>query len=217
MKNKIIEKNKPHKAFLPKNGRELTKGTQLKSPEGFITVISEDSWLVEKKQTRTLYDGRFCAVSGFVFAVVNGKYSVLANKRGQGAPDFKGYWNCPCGFLEADEDSIEGIKRETQEECGVEISYEKFKVVFVETDPWKCNNGNVTIRHKAFIKKQTQIENLHGVMNGDGGGEVDEVTEVKWIPVSDVSRYQWAFNHLEVIKEYAAPRWLQKIYELIWR
>ena len=54
-------------------------------------------------------------------------------------------------------------------------------------------------------------------MNGDGGGEVDEVTEVKWIPVSDVSRYQWAFNHLEVIKEYAAPRWLQKIYELIWR
>ena len=215
--NKLIEKNKPHKAFLQENGKNLVSGTQIKDPKGSIQTLTEDYYLVRKKDTRTLYDGRYCAVSGFIFAVVDGKYSVLANRRGQGAPDFKGYWNCPCGFLEADEDSIEGIKRETQEECGIEVPYDKFKVVFVETDPWKCNNGNVTIRHRAFMKKQSQISGLYGVMNGDGGGEIDEVTEVKWIPVSQIDRYPWAFNHKEVIKEYAASRWIQKLAELIWK
>jgi hypothetical protein len=67
------------------------------------------------------------------------------------------------------------------------------------------------------MKKQSQISGLYGVMNGDGGGEIDEVTEVKWIPVSQIDRYPWAFNHKEVIKEYAASRWIQKLAELIWK
>ena len=214
---KIIEKNKLHKAFLPEKGEKLINGTQIKNPEGNIKVLTEEYYLIKKTDTRTLYDGRYCAVSGFIFAIVDGKYSVLANKRGQGAPDFIGYWNCPCGYLEADEDSKEGIKREIQEECGIEVYYDKLKVVFVETDPFKCNKGNVTIRHKAFIKKQSQIKGISGVMNGDGGGEVDEVSEVKWIPVDEVEKYKWAFNHLEVIKEYSAPVWKRKLLELIWK
>ena len=136
-------KNKPYKAFDP----SLTKETG----DGY-------GWIVGKEEVRTLYDGRYCAVSGFFFAVVDGKYSVLAEKRGEGTPDFQGMWCCPCGFLEGDENCKEGIKRETYEECGIEVDYGKIKFVEAETDPLICNNGNVTLRHTGFLKKQKKIE-----------------------------------------------------------
>ena len=87
-------KNKPYKAFDPSHSKETGDGY---------------GWLVSKEDCRTLYDGRYCAVSGFFYAVVNGKYSVLAEKRGEGTPDFQGMWCCPCGFLEGDENAKEGI------------------------------------------------------------------------------------------------------------
>lgn len=194
------KRNKPYKAFDP----SLTKETG----DGY-------GWLVGRDQVRTLYDGRYCAVSGFFFAIVDGKYSVLAEKRGEGTPDFQGMWCCPCGFLEGDENAKEGIIRETYEETGIEVDYEKIRFVEVETEPAICNNGNVTLRHTGFLKKQKPIE--RDLDTESRGGEKKEVAEVAWIPISHVSRYEWAFGHDEIIKRYAANRIWRKILEVLYK
>lgn len=150
---------------------------------------------------KTLYDGRYCAVGGFVFSIVKGKYCVLANRRGEGTPDFQGYWNCPCGFLERDETSQEGIAREIAEECNIAINPDKLKVFGVQTDPLKCNNGNVTIRHKAFV----DYKDIKYVNNS--GGEENEVADIKWIPIDEVGKYKWAFGHEETIFLAIEPLW----------
>ena len=131
---------------------------------------------------KTVFSGRFCAVSGFVYAIVDGKYSILANLRGPGTPDYQGCWNAVCGFLERYENSKEGIAREMLEECGFQIDTDDLKIVHVETEPEECNNGNVTIRHTAFLGKIIP----HYVKKE--GGEENEVESVKWIPVDEFDK-----------------------------
>ena len=189
---KTFEKNKPMKAFDPNLVKE-----------------KNGNYIVPKDKTRTLYTGRYCAVSGFIYAIVDGKYCVLANKRGPGTPDFQGMWNCPCGYLEGDENSREGIAREILEECGFVVDPEKLDIVYVETEPSECNNGNVTIRHRAFLGK------INPQYVDREGGEENEVDDVKWIPLDEVDNYEWAFNHRKVVKEYAYKKWKRKIMEYI--
>lgn len=142
----------------------------------------------------TLWYSRSCAVTGIVLRKINKKISVLANKRGPGAPDFVGYWNMPCGYLDYNETGEEAVKREVQEETGIYTNPKKWKLFGIQTDP-KANKQNVTIRYiykwaKGDIDKIQNIE----------GGEVDEVEDVKWIPIEDVNKYQWAFGHDQIIK-----------------
>ena len=66
----------------------------------------------------TLWSGRYCAVTGivmrYIYNPVLGKNDVyvLANLRGPGTPDYQGYWNMPCGFLERNESGEQGVARE---------------------------------------------------------------------------------------------------------
>ena len=180
-------KNFPYKAWLP---------DQVMVNENYYKCVG---------RPKTVFSGRFCAVSGFVYAIVDGKYSILANLRGPGTPDYQGCWNAVCGFLERYENSKEGIAREMLEECGFQIDTDDLKVVYVETEPEECNNGNVTIRHRAFLGKIIP----HYVKKE--GGEENEVESVKWIPVDEIDNYKWAFNHVKTTKLYAPgkiKRWL---------
>ena len=158
-----------------------------------------------------VYKARYCAVSGFVFGIVNGKYSILANKRGSGTPDYKGYWNAPCGYLEKFESAKLGIQREIFEECGFLVDGKDLKEIFVETKPEECNNGNVTIRHKAFLGK---IIPYYSAYNG---GELNEVDDIKWIPIDDIDKYEWAFNHLNTIKSIVPSKFKRRILEFIYK
>ena len=200
MESNSVKRNKPYLAFNPSQTKETGDGY---------------GWLVSKEEVRTLYDGRYCAVSGFFFAVVDGKYSVLAEKRGEGTPDFQGMWCCPCGFLEGDENAKEGIKRETYEETGIEVEYDKIRFVEAETEPSLCNNGNVTLRHTGFLGKKEKID--RELWEGNRGGEQEEVAEVAWIPLPHVDRYEWAFGHAEVIKKYAKSWIIRNILEVVYR
>ena len=145
---------------------------------------------------KVLWSGRYCAVAAFVFKVVNGEWSVLANLRGSGTPDYQGCWNAVCGFLEANETAQQGCAREIFEETGYIIKPEKFLQVYTQTDPETSNNGNVTLRHIAIIFEDEVLDRKN-----PKGGEVEEVDEVRWIPVCDIDSYKWAFHHEEVIPE----------------
>lgn len=188
-------RNFPYKAWLPNMTEDITP--------------NENSAVTYKcyGMPKTVFSGRFCAVSGFIYAIVDGKYSILANLRGAGTPDYQHHWNAVCGFLERYENSKEGIAREILEETGFRIDLDDLNVVHVETNPEECNNGNVTIRHRAFLGK------IDPVYVASEGGEVDEVDGVKWIPVDDLDDYKWAFNHRKTIELYAPKKWMRKLIE----
>ena len=144
----------------------------------------------------TLWSGRYCCVAGFIFSHSNGdNVKVLAVKRGQDCPDFRGMWCCPCGFLEADEAGEEGIVRETWEETGYEFPVRDFELLYVETDPMICNKGHVTIMYGCVIP-QHQINDY---LDEDWLPFEGESEEVQWIPVDEISKYDWAFGHDKII------------------
>ena len=193
-------KNFPYKAWLPE------KVSEIPFTENTDGANGENKWVCCGKP-KTVFSGRFCAVSGFVYAIVDGKYCILTNLRGPGTPDYQGCWNAVCGFLERFENSKEGIAREMLEECGFQIDLDDLKVIHVETEPEECNNGNVTIRHTAFLGKIIP----HYVTKE--GGEENEVDSVKWIPLDDIDNYKWAFNHRKTVELYAPKKWKRKLIE----
>ena len=198
-------KNFPYKAWLP---QYVSKPTINSDPN--MDQLNATTYTCKGKP-KIVFSGRFCAVSGFIYAIVNGKYSVLTNLRGSGTPDYQNHWNAPCGYLERYENSKEGIAREILEECGFQIDTDDLKIIYVETEPEECNNGNVTIRHTAFLGKIIP----HYVERD--GGEVNEVDDIKWIPIDDIDNYKWAFNHRKTIEMYAPKKWKRNLIEFYYK
>lgn len=141
---------------------------------------------------------RSMATALFVFCRdKNGILYVLASERGKGAADFQGYWNCPCGYLDFNETTKQCALREMREETGVVIDESKLKFINYEDDPITANHQNVTFRFGALIDDAT-IEDIHFTKKEN---EKDEVGQIAWLPVKDIDKYQWAFNHKTRIVE----------------
>ena len=214
MEDKVFKRNTPHDAW-PKEGIQafrVEKGGQLyfTNPDnvGGGIECTEDYVILPLSKKRTLYDGRYCAVSGFVL-IYDGCWKVLANKRGEGAPDYKHCWNVVCGFLEADETDREGISREVLEETGYIIDPKDWKFQGVETDPAVCNNGNVSLRFTTIANQSTKRDVSEG-------GEANEVEDCKFIPLDNIDEYDWAFNHFDLIpKMFKKLTWLEKTKAII--
>jgi 8-oxo-dGTP pyrophosphatase MutT (NUDIX family) len=141
---------------------------------------------------------RSVAASLFVFCKnKNGSWCVLASERGEEAADFKGYWNCPCGYLDFYETTAVCARRECFEETGVEINLDYIKFIGFEDDPITANRQNVTFRYYAMIEDKTTDEFKFSKANNEG----KEVGKIQWIPVEDINNYQWAFGHEKRINE----------------
>ena len=139
---------------------------------------------------------RSVAVTHFVFCKnASGNWCVLANKRGNGTPDFQGYWNCPCGYLDFDESAVESAQRETFEETNVYIKKNNINFYAVDTSP-RLNKQNVSIHY--YSKLDGRCEDF---VLTDESSEKNEIDEIKWIEISEVDNYKWAFNHSQLIKD----------------
>ena len=142
---------------------------------------------------------RSMATAIFVFCLdKNGNLYVLASERGKGAADFQGYWNCPCGYLDFNETTKQCAIRELEEETGIRIDESVVRFINYEDDPVTANHQNVTFRFGANITDHT-IEQLSTFSHK--GNEKNEVGQIAWIPVKDIDKYQWAFNHKTRIVE----------------
>lgn len=152
------------------------------------------NFIIESKDGQKYWISRSCAVAAFIFVYDKNKndYFVLANKRGPGTPNFQGYWNCPCGYIDFDEDAPTAAKREVFEETGYVIDKNKLVMVGVNSDPNQVNQ-NITIRYYALLDD-------YPVCKPSIGGEKDEVDDVKWISINQIINYEWAFEHKEIIK-----------------
>lgn len=152
--------------------------------------------ITSKEDDKRYWISRSVTVSVFIFIKANdGEIYILSNKRGEGAMDYQGYWNCPCGYLDFDETGEECAVREVFEETGYRIDKERLHFEIVKTDP-KENRQNVNLQYYALIEED-DLE-----IGEREGGEIDEVSEVKLINIKEVDKYQWAFNHLNNIYYY---------------
>lgn len=145
-----------------------------------------------KVDNKEYWISRAVTVVGFIFCY-DGELLILANKRGSGTPDFQGYWNCPCGYLDFDETTREACAREIAEETNLTVNPKSLILDSIEDDP-SANKQNVTFRYwnfNAFYKALTVYAK---------GAEPDEVEDVEWIPVEELDNYQFAFNQEKTIK-----------------
>ena len=62
-------------------------------------------------------------------------------------------------------------------------------------DP-KEEKQNVTFRFVGMAECQNKF-----TIDETRGGEKDEVDNIKFIPIQDLDKYNWAFNHKDLIKE----------------
>lgn len=131
---------------------------------------------------------------------IDGNTYVLANKRGDGTPDYQGMWNMPCGYLDFNESCEDAVIREVLEETGLEIKDRKaIKLYMINDDPNDPKNlrQNVTIRYRVDYREHIiENTNLHTKFS-----EENEVSNVKWIKLKNLMDYDWAFNHKELLKE----------------
>lgn len=133
---------------------------------------------------------RSVAVSNFVFAKNNlGTWCILANKRGAGTPDYSGFWNVPCGYLDFGETVEEAAQRETFEETNVFVKKEDIQLFHINSDP-SSNRQNVVFSFKSIMGDC--CDNIRLSMEES---EKNEVDEIKWIPLEEVGDYKWAFDH----------------------
>lgn len=120
---------------------------------------------------------------------------VLANKRGPGVPNFQDHWNMPCGYLDFDETIEEAAVRECFEETGVQLNINDLQFVSINSDPINSINQNVTVKYKVYLPEYTE-----NILLSSQYSEDNEVTEIKWIPLVEVDKFVWAFNHNNIIK-----------------
>lgn len=122
---------------------------------------------------------------------------VLAARRGQGCEYNKGKWNIPGGFIDFDEDSKQCAIRETFEETGVSIPEEHVMFQFLDTTPRGKRQTMVAVHSAIFPKLQTRNWEL----TTENNAEKDEVSEIKWIDLRDLDKYDWSVKQIDNIKQ----------------
>ena len=143
---------------------------------------------------------RSMAVAVFIYCKdKNGVWHILASERGKGTPDFQGYWNCVCGYVERDTTIVDNCVKEVREELGINIKKSDLFFVGFEDSP-KSNHQNVTFRYAVIYEDDKVIDDF---TFSHEWNEKDEVGEIKWIPLNEIGKYKWAFNHKSRITEIA--------------
>lgn len=161
---------------------------------------------------------RSCTSVAFVFAKSKetGEWHILANKRGKNAPSCRGKWNVPCGYLDFSERLKEAAARESYEETGIKVNASGLRLFHINDKP----TG----------KKQNIVFLYYGVLNSyveDMPCNLDhmepgEVEEAKWIPMSKLTNYSWAFQHYTkinvVFDTFVNIPWYKKLWlKFVWR
>jgi 8-oxo-dGTP pyrophosphatase MutT (NUDIX family) len=160
--------------------------------------INEEAFLELINKCFIGWFSRSMATALFAFCKdEEGDWCVLASERGEEAADFRGMWNCTCGYLDYDETTKECAVRECFEETGVKLPIESLIFIGYEDDPIKANRQNVTFRFAAKIEDRITSDFKFSKEHNEG----KEVGKIAWVKVKDIDNYEWAFNHKNRIVE----------------
>jgi 8-oxo-dGTP pyrophosphatase MutT (NUDIX family) len=163
---------------------------------------------------KTIWESRSVAVN-CVIVVTDTDYTsepfVLISKRGPGAADFQGLWNIPAGYLDYDETTSEACVREVWEETNINLysilnmkeDDKNYVVQDYITKEWGTNSDisnnrqNVSFRYGIYFVMDDFINKLN---LSDKNSELNEIGDIKWIPLSKINEYDFAFGHDNLIK-----------------
>jgi len=165
---------------------------------------------------KSVWESRSVAVNS-VIVVTDANFTtepfVLISKRGTGAADFQGLWNIPAGYLDYDETTSQAMVREVWEETNIDLysilSMKDEKNNYVVQDyitrEWGTNSDisnnrqNISFRYGIYFVMDDFINKIH---LSDKNSEPNEIGDIKWIPLSKIDDYKFAFNHDALIKEF---------------
>lgn len=180
---------------------------KVKIPEFYNTENTE--YIVgEDQNKKKIWHSRSVAVNAVIIAKVKGILYLLTGLRGKGCPDYVGYWNVPCGYLDWDENGTDACYREIWEETGLNlkqfIDSSEYYISHID-NPWSTNTEptinkqNVSFRYGAFVhaKKLPKLTTKYS--------EKDEVEKLEWMKIdniTDLDSKEWAFSHKKLIKMY---------------
>lgn len=159
------------------------------------------NYCIIDNEGREHWISRSIAVVVFLFAkdIFNQEY-ILAEQRGKGTPDpeYVGKYCVPCGYLDYDETIVQAAQRELMEETGLNLPTSDFKLVNFNDIPESDKRQNVTFRY--IINSNVPVEDLSKLFTTKNS-EKNEVESIKFISLTNINNYEWAFNHQELIKE----------------
>lgn len=154
---------------------------------------------------KEVWESRSVAVVGVIIAEFDEEQYVLIGKRGTGLPDYVGYWNVPCGYMDWDEDGTDALYREIFEETGFDLQsavaddIPNNEILPLSTryiiQPFYVNTNvdeprqNVSLSYGAVFR----CLNLPDLTTENS--EPNEVEEVRWININNIDNYKFAFNH----------------------
>lgn len=156
-----------------------------------------------ERNGRVYYVSRSISVSMYCYCRnKRGEWCILANQRGSGAPNNQGLWNVPCGYLDYNETANYAAKRETYEETGVNIPISKIHMMGVNSGRLETDDDIAHRKiHPAEGKQDVSMRFtavLDGIINNyplsAANSEPGEVADIRWIPLSKVKNYQWAYG-----------------------
>ena len=159
--------------------------------------------------TKVIWASRSVAVCVLVTCTLpSGDRYVLIEQRGQGAPDFRGYFCLVCGYLDWDEELYQAALRETWEEAGLNLAALEAggmctisrQPIFIDSRT-TANRQNVTARF-LFELRLDQLPEL-----SSENSEPDEIEQLLWMLISEqqLGNYKFCFNHDEVIRTHLLP------------
>lgn len=165
---------------------------------------------VELHDGRVIYLSRSVAVAIQLHAIIDNEQYVLICKRGPEAMGGAGKWCLPCGYLDWDESGEQAVIRELWEETNVSFQdfifdiHSKVKISHLH-HPWKVvsdpqidERQNVTLHHGTVVIRTNTMLPTPSIKNA----ELGELEDVRWIKISELDSYDFAFNHNSRIKEF---------------
>ena len=179
---------------------------------------NKENELVELKDGRMTYLSRHVAVCISITALdKEGNKYALVSRRGIKTPNYQGYINITCGYLDYNETIEEAAKRETWEETGVNLdAIPKENIIYgIENQPWRIGSipkgsQNITIHHGVILKFKSK-KDFPKLTNKYA--EKEEVGELYWMPHDEVlsiketgdnpyDELTFAFNHYYIYRDW---------------
>ncbi|ARN57506.1 NUDIX domain-containing protein [Sedimentisphaera salicampi] len=124
-------------------------------------------------------------VDTLVFSAADGEVSILLVRRGK--EPFKDKWAVPGGFLEMDEDLMEGALRELKEETGLSLDAAEQFAAFGR--PGRDPRGRlITVCYIAVVTgRRPEVQGA------------DDAAEARWIPAEKLGELDFAFDHYMIV------------------